>query len=249
LTSISHLRVARSKNGINFEISEKADISPENSYETFGIEDPRITFIDGIHYINYTAVSEMGITSYLASTTDFQSFTRHGVIFCPDNKDVEIFPEKINGKYYALHRPSSTFTVMHNVWIAESPDLMSWGNHKYLIGPREGYWDDKSVGGSAIPFRVEEGWLEIYHGTDKNGMYSLGALLLDENEPWKVLKRSSKPILKPETSYEIEGFYGNVIFNCGVLYEKNIVKIYYGAADTYMAYAEVDIEDIFNSFE
>lgn len=249
LTSISHLRVARSKDGVHFDIEEKPALFPDNEYEVYGIEDPRITHIEDTYYINYSAISSIGITTCLASTKDFKSFKRHGVIFHPDNKDVEIFPEKINGKYYALHRPSSAVFKRNEVWIAESPDLICWGNHKYLMGTRKGYWDEGRVGGSAVPFRVKEGWLEIYHGATKDHRYCLGAVLLDADEPWKIIARCEKPIMEPEADYEVNGFFGNVIFNCGVLHEEDKVKIYYGAADTYMGYAEVPIEDIYNSLK
>jgi len=244
LTSISHLRLARSKDGIHFSIDETPAMFPENVYEEYGIEDARITQIGDTYYINYCGTADVGITTLLASTKDFATYTRHGVIFCPDNKDVEIFPEKINGKYYALHRPTSAEYKHRSMWMAESPDLISWGNHRLFMTPREGFWDDGRVGGSAIPFRIKEGWLEIYHGADKNNRYSLGALLLDANEPWKILGRSEKPIIEPETAYELEGFFGNVVFNNGVLFEDGVIKIYYGAADTHVAYAEISLEEV-----
>ena len=103
------MRIARSKNGIDFKIEKKPAMFPENIYERFGIEDPRITRISDRYYITYSAISDItGITTCLASTDDFISFTRHGVIFLPDNKDVVIFPEKISGRYYALNRPSAS---------------------------------------------------------------------------------------------------------------------------------------------
>jgi predicted GH43/DUF377 family glycosyl hydrolase len=247
ITSISHLRVARSKDGIHFKIEEKPAVSPENIYEIYGIEDPRITFIDNTFYISYSAISALGITACLASTKDFIEFQRHGVIFHPDNKDVEIFPEKINGKYYALHRPSISHFGKLDIWIAESPDLISWGNHRYLAGAREGYWDNGRIGGSAVPFRVKEGWLEIYHGATKDDKYCLGVMLLDPDEPGTVIARSEIPIMEPVEDYEINGFFGNVIFSCGVLYENDVVKVYYGAADTHMCYAVIPIEDIMTS--
>lgn len=249
LTSLSHFRTARSKDGIHFEIDEIPTVFPENLYEEYGMEDPRIVYLEGKYYISYSAISSVGITTVLASTVDFKSFERKGIIFHPDNKDVEIFPEKINGKYYALHRPSCSHFGKPEIWIAESGDLMCWGNHRYLMGTREGYWDDGRVGGSAIPFRVKEGWLEIYHGADKNDKYCLGAVLLDANEPWKVIARCEKPFIMPEADYEINGFFGNVIFSNGVLFEDNLVKIYYGAADTFVAYAEIPIEDILKTLK
>lgn len=249
LTSISHLRAARSKDGLYFNIDENPALFPSNLYEMYGIEDPRITQMGDTYYINYSAISSVGITTCLASTKDFKTYERHGAIFHPDNKDVEIFPEKINGKYYALHRPSISHFGKPDIWIAESPDLICWGNHRYLLGTREGNWDNGRVGGSAVPIRIKEGWLEIYHGATKDDRYCLGAVLLDANEPWKVIARSEKPIIEPEAEYEVNGFFGSVIFNCGVFYEEDILKVYYGAADTYMCYAEIPVEDIRNAFK
>jgi predicted GH43/DUF377 family glycosyl hydrolase len=245
LSSMSHFRIARSKNGIDFTIDETPCMLPSNVYEMYGIEDPRITEIDGTYYINYSACSTIGgVTTCLATTTDFITFEKKGVIFTPDNKDVAIFPEKINGKYYALNRPISAEYKLKDMWIAESPDLVCWGNHKFLMSTREGYWDNGRIGCSAVPFRTEKGWLEIYHGASKENRYCLGAVLLDLNDPSKVLARGENPIIFPEADYEINGFFGNVIFNCGVLNEDGIVKIYYGAADTFIGYAEIQLQDI-----
>jgi predicted GH43/DUF377 family glycosyl hydrolase len=250
LTSISHFRIARSKNGIDFTIDEKPAMTPANVYEKFGIEDPRITFIDGKYYINYSAISNItGVTTCLASTEDFVNFTRHGVIFTPDNKDIAIFPEKINGKYYAFNRPSSTEYKTRDMWISESPDIICWGNHKILMSSRNGYWDDGRIGCSAVPFRTDKGWLEIYHGASKDHKYCLGAALLDINDPTVVLARSEEALMMPVEDYEVYGFFGNVIFNCGVLYEDGLVKIYYGAADTCIGYAEIKIEEIFSTLK
>ncbi len=244
LTSISHLRLARSKDGINFEIEEVCTIAPTNDYETFGIEDPRISLIDGIYYINYVGVCPFGVTTSLASTNDFKSFQRHGVIFCPENKDVVIFPERIDGKYYALHRPVSPLFKKQEIWIAESPDLSCWGNHRRLMGPRAGFWDETKVGAGAIPFKIEQGWLEIYHGADQDSRYCLGAVLTDAKQPWKVIARTEKPIFEPQTDYECDGFFGNVVFSCGLLYEDDKLKVYYGAADTAICYAELPLEEV-----
>jgi predicted GH43/DUF377 family glycosyl hydrolase len=245
LTSISHFRIARSDDGIHFSIDETPAMRPANRYEAFGIEDPRITEIDGTYWINYSAISaETGVTTMLASTTDFDSFERHGVIFTPDNKDIAIFPEKIGGRYRALNRPSSTEYKTRDIWISESPDLTSWGKHQLLMTARKGMWDDGRIGCSAVPFRVPEGWIEIYHGASKNHRYCLGVALLDAEDPSTVIARSEHPLLEPEEPYELEGFFGNVIFNNGVLFEDGLVKIYYGAADTVIGYAEVGIDEL-----
>jgi len=250
LTSISHFRIARSKNGIDFTIDENPAMFPANKYERFGIEDPRITQIEDTYYINYSACSNItGVTTNLASTKDFVNFKRHGVIFTPDNKDISIFPEKINGKYYAFNRPASAEYKTRDMWISESPDLVCWGNHRQLMRARKNKWDNGRIGCSAVPFKIKEGWLEIYHGASASDKYCLGAVLLDKNEPWNVLKRTKSPVIEPETDYEINGFFGNVIFNCGVLFENDIVKIYYGAADTCIAYAEITLDEILNNLE
>ncbi len=244
LTSISHLRLARSTDGINFEIQESCAIGPANDYETFGLEDPRISLIDGTYYISYVGVCPFGVTTCLASTKDFNSFQRHGVIFCPDNKDALIFPERIDGKYYALHRPVSGLFKRQEIWIAESPDLKCWGNHCYLMGLRAGFWDETKIGAGAVPFKIEAGWLEIYHGADRNNRYCLGAVLLDATQPWKIIARTENPVLEPQADYECDGFFGNVVFSCGLLYEDDKLKIYYGAADTAICYAQLPLQDV-----
>jgi predicted GH43/DUF377 family glycosyl hydrolase len=166
------------------------------------------------------------------------------MIFCPENKDVLLFPERINGKYYALHRPVSPLFKRQDIWIAESPDMICWGNHRPLLAPDEDCWDQVRVGASAVPFKIAQGWLEIYHGIGHDKRYCLGAVLLDVDRPDKVIARAKKPIFEPETDYEISGFFGNVIFTCGLLFEEDKLKIYYGAADTVICYAELPLEDV-----
>jgi predicted GH43/DUF377 family glycosyl hydrolase len=247
LTSLSHLRLARSTDGINFKIEDTPAITPANDYETFGLEDPRIALIDDTYYISYVAVSPLGVTTCLISTNDFNSFQRHGVIFCPDNKDVVLFPEKIDDKFYALHRPVSPLFKKHQIWLAESPNLTCWGNHRASMEPRPDCWDETKIGASAVPFKIKKGWLEIYHGADRNSRYCLGAVLLDAHQPWKVIARSEKPILQPQTDYEIEGFFGNVVFSCGLLYEDEKLRIYYGVADTAVCFAELPLQDVLDN--
>ncbi len=247
LTSISHLRVARSRDGIHFAVDERPALGAGDAYESFGIEDPRITQIGEVYYICYVAVSPRGVTTVLASTGDFRTFERHGVVFCPENKDVVLFPEAVEGRYYALHRPHSPLFHRNDMWIAESPDLLCWGRHRHLMGLRNGFWDETRLGASAAPFRIDDGWLEVYHGADRDNRYCLGAVLLDAREPWNVLARSTEPIFTPETEYERAGFFGGVVFTCGLLFEENLLKIYYGAADTTICYAEMPLADVLSS--
>ena len=244
LTSISHLRVARSSDGINFTIDDEGAVCPKNEYEDFGIEDPRITFIDGRYYITYVGVSRYGVTTQLARTLDFKSYERLGVIFYPDNRDVALFPEKINGRYWALHRPVSPLFGKSQIWICESEDLKCWCGHRHLMSQAAGKWDCAKIGAGAVPFKIDAGWIEVYHGVDDDEHYYLGAVLLDSDEPWRVIARTDEPIFAPEADYEVRGFYGNVVFSGGLVFEKGNLNIYYGAADAVTAYAKIPLEDV-----
>ncbi|MEO5568845.1 MAG: glycosidase, partial [Gemmatimonadaceae bacterium] len=157
LTSISHLRVARSRDGIHFDVDAAAGMYPATADEAFGIEDARVTRIGDTCWINYTAVSDQGIATALASTRDFRTFERHGIIFPPPNRDVTIFPEMIGGRYVALHRPMPEGIGEPAIWIATSPDLLAWGGHRCIARARPGQWDDAKIGGGAVPFRVRDG--------------------------------------------------------------------------------------------
>ncbi|MGK9254059.1 BtaManbiosPhlase [Paenibacillus humicus] len=249
LTSLSYLRIARSRDGRSFTVDEEPFIYPTQPLEIFGIEDPRITQIGDTYYIYFSAVSPVGIGESLVSTKDFKSVTHHGMIFGPDNKDVIIFPERIGGKYYALHRPTTKSCGRPEMWIAESDNLLYWGNHRHLIGLRDGMWDSGRIGGGAVPIRTERGWLELYHGATKDHRYCMGAVLLDLDDPSKVIARSGKPILEPEADYERDGFFGGVVFSCGALVDGDRVRMYYGAADTSMACAELSLTEILDSLE
>ena len=249
LSSISHLRVARSNDGVHFRVDAEPALAASNEYERFGVEDARITPFGGKYWVNYTAVSPHGIATALASTSDFKTFERHGIIFPPPNRDVTIFPEQVGGRYVALHRPMPSVLGRPAIWLASSADLLSWGDHRLVAAAREGRWDDEKVGGGAVPFRVRagkvDGWLAIYHGVTRfPPTYSLGALLLDSGDPSRVIARSRKPILRPEAPYEREGFFGGVVFTCGALVEGDCVRIYYGAADGVTALAELSLAEI-----
>jgi beta-1,2-mannobiose phosphorylase / 1,2-beta-oligomannan phosphorylase len=257
LTSISHLRLARSADGIHFDLDAASALAPGTEYETFGVEDARVTRIGDTHWINYTAVSPLGIATALASTRDFRTFTRHGVIFPPNNRDVTIFPERIGGRFVALHRPMPAGIGSTSIWCASSPDLAAWGDHRIVAEPRPGTWDEIKVGGGAVPFRVRAGgreaWLAIYHGVcGEPHTYALGALLLDADDPSRVLGRSREPILAPEAPYETSGFFSKVVFTCGaILLEgpRAEVRIYYGAADGVTAVADLPLDEILAGLE
>lgn len=247
LTSISHLRVATSIDGINFAVESSPALQPDNEYEAFGIEDPRITCINGVYYITYSSASEFGIVTSMASTKDFKDFKRESILFTPDDKDVAIFPQKIGSKYYALHRPSTSEYGKPEIWISESTDLFSWGNHRHLVGVREEKWDNYRIGAGAVPFLTDKGWIEIYHGADKKNRYCIGALLLEQDKPWHVLARSEKPLLEPTEAYETKGFFGKVIFTCGCVVNGDNIRVYYGASDESIACALMQINDIYEN--
>jgi predicted GH43/DUF377 family glycosyl hydrolase len=180
----------------------------------------------------------------LRTTRDWKDFVHVGMIFPPHNKDCALFEEQIGGKYYALHRPSSPELGGNYIWLAESPDLVYWGRHRCLAHSRDGYWDSARVGAGASPIKTSAGWLEIYHGATKQNRYCLGALLLDLDEPWRVLARSEAPIMGPLAPYEQEGFFGQVIFTNGHLVDGDRITLYYGAADSVICAAHLSISSI-----
>ena len=251
LAQMSHLRLARSRDGIRFTVDEVPAIAPQVHVEEYGVEDPRITFVDGLFYITYVSVSRWGITTSLATTRDFESFERRGVIFLPDHKDVVIFPEKVAGRYVALTRPMpQSFSRIFGIWMAFSEDLVSWGGHQTVCLPRWDHWDELRTGASAVPFRTREGWLELYHGVNRTHRYAMGAVLLDADDPRKVLARSPAPILAPGTAYERLGLFNDTVFSCGVVpLDNDRIRMYYGAADSCVAAADFSVREIIASLE
>lgn len=247
LTSFSSFLVAFSDDGVHFSYGKR--ILPETCYESFGIEDPRITNIGGDYWITYTCVSDRGIATGLMVTRDFVHFCRKGIIMTPDNKDVNLFGECIGGYYYALNRPSTSEYGKPEIWISKSPDLLCWGDHKLLMRTRKGMWDSARIGANFAPIRTEHGWLLIYHGVDENNFYRLGAALLDLYEPDKVIARTDEPFMSPEAEYEREGFFSNVIFPCGCIDYGDAIDIYYGAADYCIGKATVCKKKLFHALQ
>jgi predicted GH43/DUF377 family glycosyl hydrolase len=248
LTTLSHLRLLASDDGVAFsEPAHSLPLMGNGELETYGIEDCRVAKIGDNYYLTYTQVSNNGVGVGLRTTRNWRDFVHEGMIFSPHNKDCALFEEEIGGKYYALHRPSSPELGGNYIWLAESPDLIHWGRHRCLAHSREGYWDSARVGAGAAPIRTAEGWLEIYHGATKENRYCLGALLLDIDEPWRVIARSETPIMEPLAQYEQEGFFGHVIFTNGHLVDGDNVTLYYGAADSVICAAQISISSILAS--
>jgi predicted GH43/DUF377 family glycosyl hydrolase len=248
LTTLSHLRLVCSNDGKSFYEPEGcAPIFGKDELESYGIEDCRVSSINGTFNLTYTMVSHHGVGVGLIQTKNWKDFTRRGMILPPHNKDCALFTEKINGKYYALHRPSSPQLGGNYIWLAESTDLLHWGNHKCIATTRTGKWDGARIGAGAAPIKTDKGWLEIYHGADSENRYCLGLLLLDINDPFKVLARSEQPIMEPMAPYERTGFFGNVVFTNGHIVSGDIVTMYYGASDEVICAAEFSITELLNS--
>jgi predicted GH43/DUF377 family glycosyl hydrolase len=246
LSHISHLRVARSDDGEHFTLDPDVQITALDPTEAYGVEDPRITQIDGLYHITYVAVSRLGITTARLTTRDFRSFERFGTIMYPDQKDVVLFPEKVNGRYLAFTRPMpGSFGRVLGLWLAESDDLDHWGGHRMVAEPRHRMWDEMRIGASLVPIRTDDGWLEIYHGADRMNRYGMGALLLDHGDPTKVLARSTRPLLTAEEPYEQDGFLHDVVFPSGhIELGDGRIRVYYGAADTSLCAADMAIDDV-----
>lgn len=250
----SFFALARSEDGFNFTIDEKPVMLPAKEghfafYEIKGIEDPRVTVIEDTCYVMYTAVGNHGARIALAKTSDYINYERIALVSEPGNKDGILFPRKINGRYARLDRPIGLGTG--SIWVSYSPDLVNWGDSEVVITPRGGYWDDFRIGASVTPIETEQGWLEIYHGvkmTTAGPIYRIGIVLLDLDDPSKVIKRGDQPILSPREDYERIGDIGNVCFACGAVLDDNgDMKIYYGAADTAICIATCTLEDIMNA--
>ena len=246
LSTISHIRIARSKDGLHFTVDEKPLILPVDETEEYGVEDARVTFIDDKYYITYTAVSQDSWATALAVTEDFKSVERKGLVFYPENKDVVIFPEKVGGKYMALHRPNNSGFGKPSIWYAESPDMVHWGNHRCILRPRDTKW--VRVGAGTPPIKTTEGWLVIAHGMDDKSAYSLFCVLLDLEEPRRVVRCADAPLLTPTEPYETDGFFGNVVFSNGMIEKDGKILVYYGAADESSCVAITDIDGLLAGF-
>ncbi|MEM8736970.1 MAG: glycosylase [Planctomycetota bacterium] len=239
--------------GLNL-VGDLAPLVCEGPYETFGVEDPRITRIGETYYITYVSVSEHGAATSLATTTDFQSYERHGVIFCPENKDVMLLPEKIGGRFAALHRPN-TFQrfCKPEMWLAESDDARAWGGHRFVWSGRYA-WDNDRIGAGVPPVRVRQpgmdGFLEIYHGSQRAtrkgevGAYRAGLLLLDPENPSRVIGHTPEPMMAAERDWEKHGFVPDVVFPTGVVEDGDRWLVYYGAADTHVGVTAFSLTDL-----
>jgi predicted GH43/DUF377 family glycosyl hydrolase len=264
---ISRIGYASSIDGYDFDRSKVMALAPNEEYEKYGIEDPRIVEIDQQIYVSYVVlsnyVSQQPIASTaLATTTDFDSYKRLGIITSKgsDNKDVVLFPEKLMSRqlsnrqdnsiftYLFLHRPSTWIGSRYGVdrpsiWLGEGNSLTKFEKHTLLIKPEQ-RWEMLKIGAGPPPIKTRHGWVLIYHGVDNDHVYRAGAALLDLKDPSKVLARTKKPILEPEEPYEKSGDVNNVVFPTGAYVKDEKLFVYYGAADKVCCVATADLENL-----
>lgn len=246
-TGISHIRVARSHNGVDsWRIADRPLLEPDLPdfpFEEWGCEDARVTQIGPDRWvIAYTAYSRYGPAVALATTEDFDTVNRLGVVLAPSNKDATVLPGTFDGQRILLHRPVTG--GQEHVWYACAPDngdLVHWSLPGVLLPETGGpWWDSLRVGVGAPPLETEQGWLLIYHGVKEMGdrpVYRLGLALLDHDNPRKVLARAQEWVMSPETRYEQHGLVPNVVYTCGAVEHEEDVWLYYGAADTVVGLA------------
>ncbi len=247
-----------SKDGINWEIDHAPiRFQPKDNQTLFHTDyqyDPRVTKINGTYYIQWCN-GYHGPTIGLGETKNFKDFYQLENAFLPFNRNGVLFPRKINDKYVMLSRPSDTgHTAFGDIFLSQSPDLKYWGEHRHVMGPapfEQSAWQSLKIGAGPVPIETDEGWLIFYHGVLQscNGyVYSMGAALLDLEEPWKVTARSKPYLISPQKSYELAGDVPNVVFPCAALTDSDSGKIaiYYGAADTVVGLAFTTVEKILN---
>jgi len=253
-TGLSHLCAARSANGLDGWVIDKSPTlradSKHHPEELWGIEDPRITYVDELnrYAIAYTAFGRGGPGVALALTEDFVHFERCGLVMQPDDKDAALLPRRIDGSFALIHRPMTDSGA--HIWLSLSPDLRNWGSHRLVLAARKGaYWDANKVGLSPPLIETSAGWLMLYHGvrqTASGSLYRLGVALLALDQPERCLARGDSWIFGPEADYECRGDVDNVTFPCGVTVgaDGDTIRVYYGAADTCVALATASIREI-----
>lgn len=274
-----YLGLATSNDGINFtRMSNQPAISPtRNNCDEGGIEDPRIIKMDDWYYITYASrpyapgrywtnepkpwfnppksgpqyLNKNSTLTHLAITKDFITYKKLGRITDSriDDRDVIIFPEKINGKFVKLSRPMERYgkgypCKMPSIWISYSDDLLEWDKPQFLM-EGEAWWENKKIGGSCPPIKTKYGWFFIYHGVaKKDSAYRVGAVLLDLNNPMKIISRTKEHILEPEYDYETKGYYNGCVFPTANVVKEGTLYVYYGAADKYVCVATCNFDEL-----
>lgn len=253
LNGRSVIGIADSADGERFIVRPEPLLVPATEgvfgeYEEYGVEDVRICPIDGRYLLTYSAYSRNGVRVALAATDDFVTVERIALITPADHRNVVIFPEKIGGCYVRLDRPHSEIAPW-SIWISYSPDLVHWGGSKIVMRPLAYHWDEMKVGPGATPIKTSRGWLHLYHGvfqTMSGAVYRLGVALHDLDDPSIIIGVADDWILQPEDPWEVSGYVHNVVFTCGAVTEGDVVRIYWGAADTVMCTGTASIDVLVN---
>jgi len=251
-TGRSIIGLAESEDGFDFVVRDEPFMVPSQEgvfgeYEEFGVEDPRVTLLEGSYYITYSGYSRHGVRVGLAKTEDFESVQRVRFITQADYRNVVLFPERIGGRYVRLDRPH-TGIIPWSIWVSYSTDLHYWGDSQVVIKPVQYHWDEMKIGPGAPPIRTGKGWLNIYHGvfqTMAGCVYRLGVALHKAEDPGQVVGVADGWILQPEDPWEVTGYVPNVVFSCGAVAEADgSLKLYWGGADQVMCAGTAYIEEL-----
>lgn len=251
---VPHIYFGTSPDALNWCFNdEKIKFIDENGepFQPLYAYDPRLVKIDDTYYAMWCQ-DMYGAAIGVAKTTDFKNFTRIENPFLPYNRNAVLFPRKINGNFVMLSRPCDAgHTAFGDIFLSESPDMVYWGKHRHVMGRSENWWENLKIGGGAAPIETDKGWLIFYHGvvnTCNGYVYSVGAAILDIDEPSKVLHRCSRYILTPEAPYEECGFVPNVCFPCATLHDSATgrIALYYGCADSYVGVAFTTVEEVYD---
>lgn len=242
---VTRLGLAVSDNG--YDISHRHplpifDREPDNPWCELGCEDPRITQIGDTYYIVYTGQNRLGHIGdrlMYATTKDFKTFEKHGVLMEElEQRTSGLLPGKIQDQYVLFHRP------MPNMWVSFSRDLKTWTDMTCILKTQLGTWYETKLGIGGPPLETEEGWLLFWHGKDRQSRYALGIMLLDKDDPRKIIRMQEEPILTCEMDYEKEGFCPNVVYTNGAVKFNDRYFVYYGCSDHCLAVATVSVDDI-----
>jgi len=252
---VGQTRIARSKDGIHFTVDEENWIQfdpDEFPFHTFRrqIIDNRVTQIGDTYYILTPVMSYEwdSPVAVLGKTTDFVHYEKIEIVSMPKNRGASLFPEKINGKYWKLDRPGGGDGGTGEIWISSSPDLIHWGCFRPVLLAGYRFWNMQKIGPTP-PIKTEHGWLDIIHGVFSPAggtYYYIGAILLDLEEPWKVIGKTNGYLLKPEMPYELHGNCDTTDFPCGAIpkHDQDELWLYYGATDQYVCLATGCLSEI-----
>jgi len=238
---VSRIGYAVSADGVHFNRLQQPVLSPQEEWETRGVEDPRVTYLadEGRFVMAYTAYSPGGITPMFAESTNLVTWQRIGpLVVGEDNKDHVLFPRRVGGRYVAFHRRPPS------IWIAHSDDLRDWQDFQVVMEPRPGNWDCKRVGAGGVPIETEHGWLVLYHAYDYEHIYRFGACLLDLDDPTRVIARPRGFLLQPEETWELKGDVPHAIFSAANPVVDGTVYVYYGGADRVIGLATCALEQL-----